>query len=117
VKLQTKLLISVLKFTFFIFLFGILSVNHIYAANFQFSGSVKDNTGTAVSGATVYIYTLSTTNDVVPPTTTDQSGNFSFSSVPQGTYDIKVTPPLGSNFSPILALNQNITSNTVINFV
>jgi len=84
---------------FFLFLFfGSFATKFAYADNATITGSVKNSSNIAVSDATVDIYNTGTTNDVVSPVTTDQSGNYIFSSVPQGTYDIEVTPPLGSNF-------------------
>ncbi|MGH7204547.1 MAG: carboxypeptidase-like regulatory domain-containing protein, partial [Candidatus Levyibacteriota bacterium] len=89
-----------------------IAPNTAFAANYQLSGSVKDNSNNVAVGATVDVYNPGTTTDVVPSTTTDTSGNYVFATIPQGTYDIKVTPPSGSSFSPTIALSKNISANT-----
>ena len=93
-----RLKIFLLFFFSFIILFGFSFTKFAIASTFTLSGNVQDSSGNAISGATIDVYNPGTTTDVVPSITTDQSGNYSFSSVPQGTYDIKVTPSTG-NFS------------------
>lgn len=112
-----RLKIYLLTFFLVSLFFTLFSTKTALAASYPLSGSVQDNLGAAIIGATVDIYNQGTTTDVVSPTTTDQSGNYSFTSVPQGTYDIKVTPPSGSNFSPAIALSRNIFSDSILNFV
>lgn len=110
-------LITVLFFTFLLG-FGFLFVKNALADNYSLTGSVKDNNGVVVSNATVHVYNVGTTTDVVTPVTTDATlGNYTFSAIPQGTYDIKVIPPSGSNFSSAIALSQTISTSTVLNFV
>src|SRR5581483_13369 len=70
-----------------------------------------DSSGNAISGSTVTVNDAN--ND---STTTDSSGNYSLS-VASGSYNVQVTPPSGSNFSSAIALSQNISTNTVLNFV
>ncbi len=106
-RLSLKLFIS---FSI-VFLFGFLSTKSALAVNYTLSGKVSDNSGTAIVGATVNV------NDATSDsTTTDNSGNYSLS-IPQGTYNVKVTPHAGSNFSSAIALSQNISANTVLNFI
>ncbi|HSW97792.1 MAG TPA: malectin domain-containing carbohydrate-binding protein [Candidatus Saccharimonadales bacterium] len=81
-----------------------------YADTFTLSGSVKDSSGTAISGATV---TVNDTNN--DQTTTDSSGNYTMS-IPSGTYNVQVMPPSG-NFSSATAMAQSITANTTLNFI
>ncbi|HSW96630.1 MAG TPA: malectin domain-containing carbohydrate-binding protein [Candidatus Saccharimonadales bacterium] len=103
-------LIGFILFTLtFSFLFS--SPKLAFADNFTLSGSVKDASGNAISGATVNVNDTNNDN-----TTTDSSGNYTLS-IPQGTYNVQVTPPAGSNFSSAVALSQNISANTVLNFV
>jgi len=109
VKLKIKFIQSFFVFFVLTSFFGLVSVKHAFAANYQLSGSVRDNSGTAVSGTVVHVYSPGTTTDIISSTTTDTSGNYSFTSVPGGTYDIKVIPPAGSNFTSAIALSQNIT--------
>jgi len=68
-----------------------LFTHSAFAANYTLSGFVKNNGGNAVGNATVHVYNSGTTTDAVSPTTTDtQTDNYSFSSVPQGTYVITI---------------------------
>jgi len=98
--------------TFFALLFfGFLFPKAAFADTFTLSGHVQDSSGNAISGSTV---TVNDTNN--DSTTTDSSGNYSLS-ISSGTYNVQVTPPSGSNFSSAIALSQNISTNTVLNFV
>ncbi|OGM10613.1 hypothetical protein A2Z67_05310 [Candidatus Woesebacteria bacterium RBG_13_36_22] len=99
-----------------VFLLSPLFQKVTHAQAFTLSGHISDSTGTAIGGATLDVFNAGTTIDIVPPTISDNSGDYNFS-VPGGNYDIKVTPPLGSNFSSALALSQTISSNTVLNFI
>src|SRR5580658_1497419 len=90
-----------------ILLLGKFTVHSAFADSFTLSGQVKDSSGNSITGATVTI------ND---STTTDGSGNYSLT-IPQGTYNVQVTPPSGSNYTPSVAMDENISSNTVINFI
>jgi hypothetical protein len=101
-------LISFLTLTLFL---GFFTVHTALASSYTLSGSVKDSSGTAISGATV------TVNDAnSDTTTTDNSGNYSLT-VPSGTYNVQVTPPAGSGFSSATDINQIISANTVVNFI
>ncbi|HSW89086.1 MAG TPA: malectin domain-containing carbohydrate-binding protein [Candidatus Saccharimonadales bacterium] len=104
-----------LKFKFTILLFIVLFLSFAlpqlaFADTFTLSGNVKDSSNHAISGATVAIN--DTNND---STTTDSSGNYNIS-IPTGTYNVQVTPPSGSGLSSAIALNQNISTNTTLNF-
>jgi len=88
----------------------------IFAVDYTLSGSVHDKSGTAISDALISVYSPNTTNDVVPPTTSDQAGNYSFSNIPEGIYDIQVNPPSGSNYSPIIVEDYNLSGNSILNF-
>jgi protocatechuate 3,4-dioxygenase beta subunit len=101
-------LISIFSLTL---LFGFLPVKHAFADTFTLSGSVKDTSGNGISGTIVSVNDANSDN-----TTTDSSGNYSLS-IPAGTYNVQVTPPSGSGFTSAVAVNQNISANTVINFV
>ncbi|HSW96881.1 MAG TPA: carboxypeptidase regulatory-like domain-containing protein [Candidatus Saccharimonadales bacterium] len=81
------------------------------ADTFTLSGSVKDSSGTPISGATVSVNDASTDSTI-----TDNSGNYSLA-IPQGTYNIHIDPPSGSNFSSATAFNQNISTNITLNFI
>ena len=79
------------------------------------SGTVKDNTGTAVVGATVQAVD-SGSQQVVASTQTDSNGAYSLS-VDPGTYDVRVIPPAGSGFGSAVAPSRQVTADTVVNFV
>jgi len=100
--------ITLLFLSFFLILFFPKSA---LAANITLSGEVSDNSNNAIVGATVSVNDAN--ND---STITNSSGNYSLS-IPQGTYNIQVTPPSGSGFTSAIALSQNISSDTTLNFV
>jgi alpha-L-arabinofuranosidase len=104
----TKILLATL-------LLGLFFSKPAFAANHTLSGSIKDSSGDNISGATVSI-TNASTNANVGNTTSDSLGNYTFI-VEEGIYNIQVIPPAGNNFSPATALNQNISSDKVLNFV
>src|ERR1700722_15566134 len=108
-----KIKIHLLSFILFICLFGLGSLfpKMAFAANFILSGSVKDSAGNAISGTTVSVNDAN--ND---STTVDSTGNYSLT-IPSGTYNVQITPPSGSGFTSAIAVNQNITTNTILNFV
>lgn len=58
------------------------------------SGTVKDSSGKAVSGATVELYKDDT--EVGTPVTTDSNGKYTFSDVSTGTYTLKAKSDDGS---------------------
>src|SRR4030042_3193452 len=67
-----------------------------FASDYTLSGKVTDSSETAIEGAAISVNDPN--NDSA---TTDSSGNYSLS-IPEGTYNIQVTPPAGSNYSPVL---------------
>src|SRR5258706_953573 len=106
-----KLRINLLILLLITLIFGLFSARDALAANFTLSGSVKDNSSTAIVGATVSVN--DTNSDHI---TTDNSGNYSLS-IPQGTYNIQVTPPINSNYSSAVAMCQTISTDTTLNFI
>jgi hypothetical protein len=110
--------LTALTFSLFVLFFstlGILLTTKAFADSFSLSGSVTTSTGEAVSGSTVEADSAGTTTSVATATT-DSSGNYTLN-IPSGTYDIHVTPPSGSNYSPIITPSKTILENSVINFV
>ena len=87
----------------------------VLAATYSLSGSVMDAQGNAQAGAVVDVLAADT-SDIVATATTDGSGNYSIS-VAEGTYDVRVTPPVGSDFSPALREDVVIAGNTILDFV
>ena len=79
------------------------------------SGTVKDNSGNPVTDAEVRVIDP-TTQGIIASDLTDSTGNYTLS-VDPGTYDVKVIPPVGSEFGPAIALGLVLTSNTILNFV
>ncbi len=87
----------------------------VASATFQLSGRVTDQSGNALAGATVEVINP-VTSGAVASTTTNASGNYALS-VEGGTYDIRVTPPVGSSFQTTTTLGRTITSDTTVDFV
>ena len=76
------------------------------------SGTVKDAlTGIGIPGAAVTIL-----NTSIPSTTTDGSGNYSFSDVPVGDYDVKAsaTGYVDNTISLTVQENQTVTGDIVL---
>ena len=97
---------------------GFFYVHSALAVNYTLSGTVQDSTTNGIEGATVNVYNPGTTTDVLPPTTTAPgTGAYSFTNLPSGIYDIKVTPVSGSGFTAAIALSQNIVQDTTLNFI
>lgn len=110
-----RLKLSFLSLLFTTLLFGFFLPQTALADTSTLSGNVSDSSSADIDGANITV-TDSSNNSAVGSTTTDSSGNYSII-VPGGTYNVQVTPQAGSNFSPAIALNQTISSNTVLNFV
>lgn len=107
-----------IKFIFLIFLtviFGLFSVKTASATTITLSGQISDNSTTTITEATIEVID-SNTNTIIASTTSDSHGDYALI-INGGIYDVKVTPPSGSNFTPAIALSQNISINTVLNFV
>src|SRR3989344_4387771 len=83
--------------TFIFLLFGLFFTVHAnQALAHDLSGNVSDSSGVDISGATVDVIDISTSNNV-GSTITDGSGNYNLS-VNSGTYNVQVSPPSGSGF-------------------
>ncbi len=116
--MKISYIFKLLLIPFIVSLFGFLLISPAKASAFILSGKVTDNTGAVISGTSkIDVFNIGTTTDAVPPTTTNSSGNYSFTNLSGGTYDIQVTPPSGSGFGSAIALGQNITGDTTLNFV
>jgi hypothetical protein len=70
--------------------------------NGRLSGSVSDSSGAAVAGASVKL--MDENSSIVAQTTTDSSGNYSFSSLSPGNYRVQTERP-GFKTSLMTALN------------
>ena len=102
--------------TFIFLLFGLFFTVHAnQALAHTLSGNVSDSSGVDISGATVDVIDISTSNNV-GSTITDGSGNYNLS-VNSGTYNVQVSPPSGSGFGSAVASNYTISSDTIINFI
>ncbi len=95
--------------------FSLVSISFVAAANFPLSGRVTNQSGGPLPGSTVEVINPSNSMTVASATT-DSTGYYTVS-VLGGTYNVKVTPPTGSGFGAAIALNQNITSDTNLDFV
>ncbi|MBI3979332.1 MAG: carboxypeptidase regulatory-like domain-containing protein, partial [Chloroflexi bacterium] len=89
--------------------------NLVYPATVTVSGTVRDNGGAPVAGATVQVVDPGT-QQVVGAAVTGSNGSYTIA-VPPGTYDVRVVPPAGSGFQTAVALGRSITGNTVLDFV
>ena len=87
------------------------------------TGSVRSAsaTGPAVAGATVDVLkdgtalTDTVSANVVTSTSTDASGNYRFSFLLPGAYEVRATPPVASGFQPaLLAEGVTITSGATV---
>src|SRR4051794_10547685 len=74
------------------------------------SGHVKSSSGVAVSSATVELLNQST-GATVASGTTGLDGSYSVT-VAAGTYDLRVTPPLGSPYATFNAAGRVISGAT-----
>lgn len=83
-------------------------------AAFQVSGKVRNQLGNPLPNTTIAVTDPGTGSTIVSATT-DASGNYSLS-VEGGTYTIKVTPPAGSGFQSVTALNRVIAGATILDF-
>jgi hypothetical protein len=101
---------KIIIFIFFLIVIGLFSTRNAFAANYNLSGKISNNLGDAINGATV-----SVNDSNLDTVTTDSSGNYSLL-IPEGVYNIQVTPPSGDNYSPAIALSQTISSDTTLNF-
>ncbi|MDD5252159.1 MAG: carboxypeptidase-like regulatory domain-containing protein, partial [Patescibacteria group bacterium] len=85
------------------------------AASYQLSGRVSDQAGTGIADVSVEVRTPGT-SDVLYSTVTTSTGEYSLG-VEEGIYDVRVIPPIGSEFGPSVAPNRVISDNTVIDFI
>ncbi|MBI5122304.1 carboxypeptidase regulatory-like domain-containing protein [Candidatus Roizmanbacteria bacterium] len=106
-----KIKIILTSFLIIFLSFPFLLTKPAFADNFNLSGSVKDSSGNAITGAIISVN--DTNNDSA---TTDSSGNYSLS-IPQGIYDVQVMPPSGSGLTSAIAYGQNISSIITLNFI
>jgi hypothetical protein len=106
-----RLKLPFLSIFLFALLFGFFLPQSAFADTVTLSGSVKDSGGSAISGANISINDANSSS-----TTTDSSGNYTLV-ISNGTYNVQTMPPAGSTFSPAIALNQNVSANTVLNFI
>jgi protocatechuate 3,4-dioxygenase beta subunit len=106
-----KFKLSIFSIFFLSIVFGFFSIQPVSADTFTLSGSVKNSSGNAMPNSTVSVNDANSSN-----TTTDSAGNYSLV-IDEGTYNVQVTPPSGSGFASATAVNQNISGNTVLNFV
>lgn len=100
---------------FFLLLFCFLSVNESFANNYSLSGTVKDNFGNDLNGSEIHMYIQGTETDVINPVI--NNSYYSFDSIPEGSYDIKVIPPNNTSFTPATVLNYSFFKNTTLNFI
>ncbi len=114
-RLHTKTFVKLISLFFLTLLLGFPLARPVLASTFQLSGKITDSSGASMVGATVDVVDTSS-NLSVANVTSDSSGNYSVN-IGEGTYDIKVTPPPGTNFSPAIAPQHAIFANTIINFI
>ncbi len=114
-KLKLKLnVINIISLIVLTLLFGLFSAKNAFAANFQLSGKVTDAANNPIANTAITV-TDPNSQATIGTTTTDTNGNYALS-VPQGTYTVTATPPTSSGFQSATVTNQNISSDTVLNF-
>lgn len=74
----------------------------------QIAGTVKDQTGAVISGASV---TVTSAGGFVRTTTTDEQGNYTLTNLQAGTYDVKVEK---SGFATLTSKAQVVTGSRVV---
>jgi subtilisin family serine protease len=77
-------------------------------ASHSVSGTVEDTGGNPVANGTVTIL-----NTPIPPATTDANGNYSFPSVPEGTYDVRAE---GGRCNEMQTQSLTVDGDEVLNF-
>lgn len=105
-------LLGLVLLTFFL---NLLSPQSAFADTYTLSGNVSDSAGGDINDAAISVIDANT-SAIVGSTTTDTFGNYSLV-ITDGVYNVQITPPFGSNFSSAIALNQNVSSNKIINFI
>src|SRR3989344_6182138 len=100
---------------FFIFLYGFFAPKTVFAETYTLSGNVSDSLGVHIIGAVVDIIDASNNTNIVS-TTTNSEGNYT-TIINAGTYNVQLTPPVGSSFSPAIALGQIINKNSLLDFI
>ena len=84
------------------------NLNFMGVPLFSISGRIADASGNAISGVTVTAWAGHTT-------TTNATGNYTFTGLQQGTYQI-APAKIGLAFSPVSSVVQ-VTANTTVNFL
>ncbi|HSX00327.1 MAG TPA: carboxypeptidase regulatory-like domain-containing protein [Patescibacteria group bacterium] len=94
----------------------VMPTPHAFAATTTLSGSVKDGSGTVVSGATLTFTDLTHFGTV--SATTDGSGNYSTSLTSSDSYNMQAAPPNGASLVPTTYLGVTAAGATqTFNFV
>ena len=62
--------------------------------SYTISGYVTDAEGAPIEGATVYLYNAET-NERIDETSTDSTGYYEFSGLPEGQYFVRIVPGIG----------------------
>ena len=106
-----KIGIRLIGIVFFALALSFFLPKATFASSFTLSGKVMDINGSVISGAGVDVIGGSSYS-----ATTNSSGEYSLF-VQDGTYEIQVTPPGGSNYSPVVYKSKIISSNTIVDFI
>jgi hypothetical protein len=110
-----RLDIRIISFFFITLFLELFSVRTALASTHILSGTITQSSNIGVGSTTVNVSDANTNANVVT-TISDNSGNYSLVVV-DGTYNVQIIPPSGSNLAPTTTTNQVITSDTVLNFV
>lgn len=110
--MNIKIKFSALFLTVFL---GLILFRTALTSTGLLSGKITTTSADGISGAIVDV-TDPNTNNLVASTTSDSSGNYSVS-LSGGIYNIRVTPPTASNFTPVIAQDYSISTDTVLNFI
>ena len=104
---------SVVSLSIFVLGFALLGFVERTDAQVLFgtvSGTVTDQSGAGVPKAHITLVNKST--NVQKEADVDESGHYTITDVPPGTYDLKVT---ASGFKPLTQTNLTVAANTVMN--
>lgn len=98
-----------------ILLFTLFSISIAFAATYQLSGRVTDQSGNPVSNTLVEVIDP-ITDTLVISTTTSTNGNYVLS-LDEGTYDVRYVPPTGSGFAETIAPERVIVEHTILDII
>lgn len=108
----TSLFLRTYNFVLLIFVSAIFSITAIAQSGQSINGTVQDQSGAVIDGATVTL--LRVPQAVVKTASTDSGGKFTFDNLPGGSYELLVTRRGFSDRRLAVQLNGNNASNVMV---